>query len=60
MTPGPTVVDAAWVAARLGLDRKTVYAGAAAGEIPCRRVRRRYLFVREEIEAWLAGARVVT
>ena len=39
--------------ARTGLSRKSVYQGAAAGEIPCRRVGRRFVFVRAVIEEWL-------
>lgn len=42
------------VAAMTGLCRKAVYTGAAAGEIPCRRVGRRFIFVRSVIERWLA------
>jgi excisionase family DNA binding protein len=44
------------VATLLGLNVKSVYAGAAAGEIPCRRVGRRFLFVRSVITTWLASA----
>ncbi len=38
----------------LGVDRKTVYEGAARGEIPSVRVGRRVLFPRTAIETWLA------
>lgn len=47
-----TRVTVAWVSERLGLCTKSVYAGARAGQIPCRRVGRRYLFFLEPIEAW--------
>lgn len=49
------VLSADDVAAMLKLDRKSVYAGARAGEIPCRIVGRRFVFVRAAIEAWLLG-----
>jgi excisionase family DNA binding protein len=41
------------VAAMLSLDRKTVYAAAKNGEIPCRKIGRRVLFCRQAIDAWL-------
>jgi excisionase family DNA binding protein len=41
------------VADMLGMHRTSVYDGARAGEIPCRRVGRRFIFVREVIEKWL-------
>lgn len=43
------------VAELLGLDTKTVYAAARRGEIPCRRVGRRYVFGRRAIESWLGA-----
>lgn len=49
----PTIIDAREVARMLELDVKSVYAGAAAGEIPCKRVGRRFIFCRETIAAWL-------
>ena len=52
----PTLMSASEVADLLALNVKSVYAGAAAGEIPCRRVGRRLLFVREAIDAWLTSA----
>jgi len=48
---------AAEVARLVGLDLKSVYEGARRGEIPCRRVGRRYLFPVAAIDAWLSGAR---
>lgn len=48
------VLSAAEVGSLLGLDQKSVYAAARRGEIPCRRVGRRYLFGRQAIETWLA------
>ena len=44
------------LASLLGLDRKTVYEGAARGQIPSLRVGRRVLFPRAAIEAWLSGS----
>ena len=41
----------------LGVDRKTVYEGAASGQIPSIRVGRRLLFPRAAIDAWLSAAR---
>lgn len=52
MSPTLTADD---VAALLGLNRKSVYAAAAKGEIPCRRVGKRFVFWRETILAWLAA-----
>lgn len=52
----PELMTAEDVAAMLGINVKTVYAGAAAGEIPARRVGRRFLFVRSVIEDWLTTA----
>lgn len=45
------------LAGLLGVDRKTVYDRAGAGEIPCKRLGRRILFSRQAIERWLAGAK---
>lgn len=46
-------IPAQELADMLGLHVQSVYAGARAGEIPCRRIGRRYVFVRAAIEAWL-------
>lgn len=54
---GSLVFTADELAVRLGMDRKTVYDGAARGEIPSRRVGRRVLFPRAAIELWLAGGK---
>ena len=51
----PDVLDAGQVADLLGIDRKLVYDCAARGELPCRRLGRRFLFSRAAIVAWLAG-----
>ena len=53
---GPEVVSAEWVARRLGVNVKTVYTAARTGEIPARRLGRRFIFVRQVIETWLATA----
>jgi excisionase family DNA binding protein len=42
------------VARLLGLNRKTVYAYAARGDIPCRRVGRRFLFLESALKEWLS------
>jgi excisionase family DNA binding protein len=49
----PTIIDASQVADLLGINRGTVYERAKAGDIPCRRVGRRFLFVREVLIEWL-------
>jgi hypothetical protein len=54
----PTIIEPTEVARMLRLDVKSVYAGARAGEVPCRRVGRRYVFVREVILAWLLSTAV--
>jgi hypothetical protein len=51
----PDVIGANDVAALIGLDRKAVYAGAARGEIPHRRVGRLMVFSRRAIAIWLHG-----
>jgi excisionase family DNA binding protein len=52
--PPPRVtITADELAALLGVDRKTVYEGAARGEIPSVRLGRRVLFARTAIDAWL-------
>ena len=47
-----TPLTAAEVAALLGLHKSSVYEAASQGQIPCRRVGRRYLFFREQILDW--------
>lgn len=49
------VMDAGQVAELLGVDRKLVYDSAARGELPCRRLGRRFLFSRSAVVAWLRG-----
>jgi excisionase family DNA binding protein len=56
MTVERLTLTADEVAESLGLDRKGVYAAASAGEIPARRVGRRWIFSRTAIENWLASA----
>jgi excisionase family DNA binding protein len=43
------------VAAWLGVDRKTVYAAARHGRIPCGRLGRRIVMSRAAVARWLAG-----
>jgi excisionase family DNA binding protein len=42
----------------LGVDRKTVYEYAARGQIPHRRLGRRFLFSRSAVMSWLATWKV--
>lgn len=49
----PTVVGAREAAALLGIHHTTLYDAAKRGEIPCRRIGRRFLFVREALVDWL-------
>ncbi len=49
----PDIMTADDVADFLRLDRKTVYTAAARGDIPCRRLGRRLLFLRRALEDWL-------
>jgi excisionase family DNA binding protein len=54
-----TIITADEAAALLGIHRQSLYEAAGRGEIPCRRVGRRYIFVREHLIEWLrAGAPV--
>jgi excisionase family DNA binding protein len=51
--PALTFIDANEAAALLGINRNTLYAAAKAGDVPCRRVGRKFLFVREVLIDWL-------
>lgn len=55
--PPPDVLTVDEVARWLGVNRKTVYAAATCGQLPCGRIGRRVLLSRAAIEAWLAGRR---
>jgi excisionase family DNA binding protein len=48
-----TLITADEAAELLGIHRTTLYDGARRGEIPCRRIGRRFVFVRETLLAWL-------
>ncbi len=50
------VLTAAELSSMLGIDRKTLYAAASRGEVPCVRIGRRVLFPRETIEKWLTAS----
>lgn len=50
-----TVISANEVATMLGLSLTSVYEGARSGEIPCKRVGRKFIFVRETLQNWLLG-----
>lgn len=49
------ILTARDVARFLGLGRNAVYEGAARGEIPCRRVGRRFLFSKAALALWLTS-----
>lgn len=58
-TESITIITADAAAALLGVHRQSLYSAAGNGEIPCRRVGRRFIFVREHLIQWLrAGAPV--
>jgi excisionase family DNA binding protein len=48
-----TAMPAIDAAKMLGISIQTLYRGARAGEVPCRRVGRRFIFVREVLDDWL-------
>jgi excisionase family DNA binding protein len=50
-----TVIGADEAAQLLGIHRTTLYEAAGRGEIPCRRIGRRFVFVRETLVAWLTS-----
>lgn len=56
MNRDPDLLTAPAAAALLGLNRKTLYDAAARGEVPHRRVGRRFLFSRSALKAWLCDA----
>ena len=49
------VLGADEVAALLKLSRNSVYQAAGRGEIPCRRVGRRFVFSRAALMSWLGA-----
>lgn len=51
-----TIISAEDAAKLLGLHKVTLYDGARRGEIPCRRVGRRFIFVRETLLEWLRSS----
>ena len=51
----PHILTVAHIMELTGLSRGAVYKGAASGEIPCRRVGRRYVFVRDTVLRWLSA-----
>jgi excisionase family DNA binding protein len=55
----PECMRADQLAKFLGVDRKTVYAYAAANAIPHRRLGRRIVFSRSQVVAWLRGCDAV-
>jgi hypothetical protein len=52
---GELIWDVPGLGARLGLPAKAVYNRAARGEIPHRRLSGRLVFIKVEIERWIAG-----
>jgi excisionase family DNA binding protein len=55
MSDESVVMTAEEVADFLGLGRNQVYEAAARGELPARRVGRRWLFLRDALVSWLKG-----
>ena len=55
--PPVEILSGEEVADLLGLNTKTVYAGAARGELPARKVGRRWIFERGAILSWLRETR---
>lgn len=56
MKPDPglsTIMTTQEVTEWLGINRKTLYSAVATGEIPARKIGRKYLFSRSAIMAWL-------
>lgn len=53
--PDPDVLTADEVAVLLKVSRKLVYDSAGRGELPCRRLGRRFLFSRTAIMRWLGA-----
>jgi excisionase family DNA binding protein len=51
----PTVISASEAADLLGIHRTTLYEIAKRGEVPCRRIGRRFIFVRETLIEWMRG-----
>jgi len=49
----PTVISAREAAALLGIHHTTLYEAAKRGDVPCRRVGRRFIFTRESLVDWL-------
>lgn len=49
----PAVYTAAEVAKLLGVSKATVYAMAHSGQLPCKRVGRRFIFPAAAFQAWL-------
>lgn len=52
-TANPTVISAKEAAALLGIHLTTLYEAARRGEVPCRIIGRRFVFVRETLIAWM-------
>lgn len=50
-----TIITANQAAELLKIHRTTLYEQARAGTIPCRRIGRRFIFVREILVAWACG-----
>jgi excisionase family DNA binding protein len=48
-----TIINANEAAELLRINRNTLYAAAHAGEVPCRRVGRKFLFAREVLIEWM-------
>jgi excisionase family DNA binding protein len=51
--PSVTTLSAVEAADLVGVSKQTLYSAARRGEVPCRRVGRRFVFVREVLVDWL-------
>ena len=49
----PSPLSAREAAALLGIHHTTLYEAAKRGDVPCRRVGRRFIFTRESLVDWL-------
>lgn len=55
-TPSQAVITIPEAARRLGLSAQSAYAAAACGEIPARKIGRRWIVPVAEFDRWLGGS----
>lgn len=53
LEPGETLISAAALEAKLGIDQATLYRAAARQELPCFRLGRCVRFLEREVLAWM-------